>query len=97
MLAGQAELTELALLMNRYHGAKIWIYEMGLVYHFSVPKPAGCPAGSNSMPPPSHPTLIANLTRCVDAVEYCIRVPGSWTKGAASALRTQFGLLTHRP
>ena len=36
-------------------------------------------------------------TRWLDAVEYSIRPPGSATKGAASAARTQFRLLTHAP
>ncbi len=56
------------LLANRYHAAKMWIYEMGLIYHFFVPRSSKA-AETDASLACSNPALIANLTKCVDAIK----------------------------
>jgi len=59
-----------ALIENRYYAVKIRIYEMGLVYRFENLRPLARNKDEKDHPVTApHPTLIANLIKCVDAVK----------------------------
>ncbi|RFU29496.1 hypothetical protein B7463_g6823, partial [Scytalidium lignicola] len=58
-----------ALIKNRYHAVNIRIYEMGLVYRFESLRPLARNEDKGHPATAPHPTLIANLIKCVDAVK----------------------------
>ncbi|KAK4957047.1 hypothetical protein LTR10_005003 [Elasticomyces elasticus] len=60
------ELWTTGLFSTKYHGAKIWIYEMGLLYHFRIDR--RCTMAQDLDYTDQSP-LIGNLVNCIDAIK----------------------------
>ncbi|KAK3074892.1 hypothetical protein LTR53_002282 [Teratosphaeriaceae sp. CCFEE 6253] len=56
---------------TRYHAAKIWIYEMGLLYHFRVSRKSPSASGLCSA---AQRLLFGNLASCADAIKQYLDV-----------------------
>ncbi|KAK5677598.1 hypothetical protein LTS10_010170 [Elasticomyces elasticus] len=65
------ELWITGLFSTKYYGAKIWVYEMGLLYHFRINR--RCPIAQDLEYADQSP-LIGNLVSCVDAIKQYLDV-----------------------
>ncbi|KAK5743305.1 hypothetical protein LTR17_002783 [Elasticomyces elasticus] len=65
------ELWITGLFSTKYYGAKIWVYEMGLLYHFRIDR--RCPVAQDLEYADQSP-LIGSLVSCVDAIKQYLDV-----------------------